>query len=78
GPLARARRVGRGVGRVMVVAALMGGAQGYVGLLVSWYAETAAGATITLLGGVIFLVVLAAKSLLCKVVPHTANDNQYR
>ncbi|MDN6405278.1 metal ABC transporter permease [Corynebacterium sp.] len=56
----------------------MGVAQVYVGLLVSWYAETAAGATITLLGGVIFLVVLAAKSLLCKVVPHTANDNQYR
>lgn len=78
GPPTTALLVVRGVGRVMVVAALMGVAQVYVGLLVSWYAETAAGATITLLGGVIFLVVLAAKSLLCKVVPRTENDNQYR
>lgn len=75
GPPATAVLLVRGIGRVMVFAAVLGVAQVYVGLLVSWYAETAAGATITLLGGLTFLVVLAVREVLCRVHPTNANDN---
>lgn len=78
GPPATALLLVRGIGRVMVTAAVIGVAQVYLGLLVSWYAETAAGATVTLLGGVGFLVVLAAKAVLCRVRLRTANDNHYQ
>ncbi|WP_312802372.1 metal ABC transporter permease [Corynebacterium variabile] len=75
GPPATAVLLVRGIGRVMVLAAVLGVAQVYVGLLVSWYAETAAGATITLLGGLTFLVVLAVREVVCRVHPANANDN---
>lgn len=75
GPPATAVLLVRGIGRVMVLAAVLGVAQVYVGLLVSWYAETAAGATITLLGGLTFLVVLAIRDVVCRVHPTIANDN---
>ena len=75
GPPATAVLLVRGIGRVMVLAAVLGVAQVYVGLLVSWYAETAAGATITLLGGLTFLVVLAVREVVCRVHSTNANDN---
>lgn len=75
GPPATAVLLVRGIGRVMVLAAVLGVAQVYVGLLVSWYAETAAGATITLLGGLMFLAVLAVREVVCRVHPSNANDN---
>lgn len=75
GPPATAVLLVRGIGRVMVLAAVLGVAQVYVGLLVSWYAETAAGATITLLGGLMFLAVLAVREVVCRVHPANANDN---
>jgi zinc/manganese transport system permease protein len=78
GPPATALLLVRGIGRVMVTAAVIGVAQVYLGLVVSWYAETAAGATVTLLGGVGFLVVLAVKTLLCRVGSRTANENHYQ
>lgn len=76
GPPATAVLLVRGIGRVMAAAAVIGVVQVYVGLLVSWYAETAAGATVTLLGGLTFLVVLAARSAVCKVHPRISNDNR--
>lgn len=76
GPPATAVLLVRGIGRVMVLAAVLGVAQVYVGLLVSWYAETAAGATITLLGGLTFLAVLAVREVVCRVHPANANDNR--
>lgn len=75
GPPATAVLLVRGIGRVMVLAAVLGVVQVYVGLLVSWYAETAAGATITLLGGLTFLVVLAIRDAVCRVHSTIANDN---
>lgn len=75
GPPATAVLFVRGIGRVMVVAAVLGVVEVYVGLLVSWYAETAAGATVTLLGGLVFLTVLAGRSVVCRVRTHSDNDN---
>lgn len=75
GPPATAVLLVRGIGRVMLLAAVLGVVQVYVGLLVSWYAETAAGATITLLGGLTFLVVLAIRDAVCRVHSAIANDN---
>jgi zinc/manganese transport system permease protein len=56
---------------------VLGVTQVYVGLLVSWYAETAAGATITLLGGLTFLVVLAVREVVCRVHFANAHDNHF-
>lgn len=78
GPPATALLLVRGIGRVMVLAATIGVVQVYLGLLVSWYAETAAGATVTLLGGLVFLVVLAAKALVCRVISRNENENHYK
>jgi zinc/manganese transport system permease protein len=78
GPPATAVLLVRGIGRVMVLAAVLGVAQVVAGLLVSWYAETAAGATVTLLGGLTFLVVLAVRSAVCRVHPRNDNDNQFQ
>jgi zinc/manganese transport system permease protein len=61
----------------MVLGAVLGVTQVYVGLLVSWYAETAAGATITLLGGLTFLVVLAVREVVCRVHFANAHDNHF-
>ena len=77
GPPATAVLLVRGIGRIMVVASVLGVVQVYVGLLVSWYAETAAGATVTLVGGLIFLCVLAGRSVMCKVHPRIRNDNRF-
>ena len=75
GPPATAVLLVRGIGRVMLLAAVLGVVQVYVGLLVSWYAETAAGATVTLLGGLTFLVVLVIRDAVCRVHSAIANDN---
>lgn len=78
GPPATAVLLVRGIGRIMVVASVLGVVQVYVGLLVSWYAETAAGATVTLVGGLTFLCVLAGRSVMCKVHPRIRNDNRFQ
>lgn len=78
GPPATAVLLVRGIGRVMVLAAVLGVVQVGMGLLVSWYAETAAGATVTLLGGLTFLAVLAVRSAVCRVHPRNDNDNQFQ
>ncbi|WP_258879548.1 zinc ABC transporter permease AztB [Corynebacterium glutamicum] len=46
----------------MIVASLLGCAEIYLGLLISWHASTAAGATITLLSAAIFFATLLTKS----------------
>lgn len=46
----------------MIVAPLLGCAEIYLGLLISWHASTAAGATITLLSAAIFFATLLTKS----------------
>ncbi|OKX82371.1 zinc ABC transporter permease AztB [Corynebacterium glutamicum] len=46
----------------MIVASLLGCAEIYLGLLISWHARTAAGATITLLSAAIFFATLLTKS----------------
>lgn len=47
---------------IMIVASLLGCAEIYLGLLISWHASTAAGATITLLSAAIFFATLLTKS----------------
>lgn len=63
GPPATAFLLFARVGRMMIAAAVLGGFATYVGLLVSWYAETSAGATIALIAVAVFFLVLVAKRL---------------
>ena len=51
----------------MIVASLLGCAEIYLGLLISWHASTAAGATITLLSAAIFFATLLTKSAISKL-----------
>ncbi|QDQ19655.1 zinc ABC transporter permease AztB [Corynebacterium glutamicum] len=52
---------------IMIVASLLGCAEIYLGLLISWHASTAAGATITLLSAAIFFATLLTKSVISKL-----------
>ena len=52
---------------IMIVASLLGCAEIYLGLLISWHASTAAGATITLLSAAIFFATLLTKSAISKL-----------
>jgi ABC-type Mn2+/Zn2+ transport system permease subunit len=51
------------IGSMMVIAGLVGAGSTYVGLLVSYWFDVAAGATIVLVAVVIFFVVLALRSM---------------
>lgn len=51
----------------MIVASLLGCAEIYLGLLISWHASTAAGATITLLSAAIFFATLLTKSAISRL-----------
>lgn len=52
---------------IMIVASLLGCAEIYLGLLISWHASTAAGATITLLSAAIFFATLLTKSAISRL-----------
>ncbi len=52
---------------IMIIASLLGCAEIYLGLLISWHASTAAGATITLLSAAIFFATLLTKSVISKL-----------
>lgn len=61
GPPATAYLFAARVRTIIVSAALLGAGETYLGLLVSWYLKTAAGATIALLAVAVFFAVLVAK-----------------
>ena len=52
---------------IMIVASLLGCAEIYLGLLISWHASTAAGVTITLLSAAIFFSTLLTKSAISRL-----------
>ncbi|WP_217268147.1 zinc ABC transporter permease AztB [Corynebacterium glutamicum] len=52
---------------IMIVTSLLGCAEIYLGLLISWHASTAAGATITLLSAAIFFATLLTKSAISRL-----------
>jgi ABC-type Mn2+/Zn2+ transport system permease subunit len=56
-PAATARMLTESIGRMLVVAPLLGAAFGLVGMYVSWYADVPSGAMITLVGAAVFGVV---------------------
>lgn len=62
-PPATAFLLFNGVPTMMAGAAALGSIATYGGLLISWYAETSAGATIALLAVLLFFLVLVAKRL---------------
>lgn len=64
GPPATAMLVVRRVPAVMVLAVLLGSAEVLAGLLVSYHADTAAGATIALLSVLVFFAVMAGRGAL--------------
>lgn len=55
---------------MMVLSALVGCVSAYVGLLLSWYFDLAAGATIVLVATAIFFVVLMVQPLVPARRPH--------
>lgn len=63
GPPATAALLFKTIPSIMVAAAVLGVAQTYLGLLISWHAGTAAGATITLTSAITFFAVLLAKRI---------------
>lgn len=63
-PPATAVLLVKGVPRIMVSAVLIGAASTVVGLLISYHHNTAAGATMALATVVVFIAVLASKSVL--------------
>lgn len=78
GPPATACLLFDRIGLIMLAASAIGSAATVVGLLVSWYAQTSAGATISLLTVLAFFVVLVAKRVRSALRYFYANDNQYQ
>ncbi|MDN6604958.1 zinc ABC transporter permease AztB [Brevibacterium sp.] len=78
GPPATAYLLFDRIGLIMIAASAIGAAATVVGLLVSWYAPPAAGATIALLTVLAFFVVLVAKRVKSALSYFPANDNQYQ
>lgn len=78
GPPATALLLFREIRWIMAAAAMLGAAQVYIGLLASWYLETAAGATIALLSAATFFGVLVIKRLLDGVRFAMTNENHYQ
>ena len=69
-PAGAAALVTRRLGSMMVVAAAIGIVSTYVGLLLSWHFDLAAGATVVLTAVVIFFVVAVVQSLVPARRPH--------
>jgi ABC-type Mn2+/Zn2+ transport system permease subunit len=69
-PAGAAALMTRRIGSMMIVAAGIGVLSAYVGLLLSWYLDLAAGAMVVLTAVVIFFVVLGAQELLAWRRPH--------
>lgn len=68
-PAASASLFSRKIITMIVVASLIGASSVYIGLLVSYHGDIAAGAAITLTATVIFFVMLAGKHLFQALVP---------
>ncbi|GAB3051851.1 zinc ABC transporter permease AztB [Sediminivirga luteola] len=68
GPPATAALMFSRVRTIMLAAAALGALLTYAGLLISWYAETAAGATIALLTVLVFFVTLLGKRCIIALV----------
>ncbi|MGO3471645.1 MAG: zinc ABC transporter permease AztB [Brevibacterium aurantiacum] len=78
GPPATAYLLCDRIGLIMITASTIGAAATVVGLLVSWYAQTSAGATIALLTVLAFFAVLVAQRVRNTLRYKSANDNQYQ
>lgn len=78
GPPATAYLLFNRVGLIMIAASGIGVAATVFGLLVSWHAQTSAGATIALLTVFAFFVVLVAQRAKGALRYISVNDNQYQ
>ncbi|MFS0896515.1 zinc ABC transporter permease AztB [Mycolicibacterium litorale] len=71
-PPATALLLARSIPRVMTLAAVIGSAAVYIGLLISWHADTAGGATIAGVAVLMFFAATAVKRLVATVRPMAA------
>lgn len=78
GPPATAYLLFGRIGIIMVAASVIGAVATVAGLLVSWYAQTSAGATIALLTVFTFFLVLVAKRVRSALRYISTNDNHYQ
>ncbi|WP_442862596.1 metal ABC transporter permease [Brevibacterium sp. UCMA 11754] len=62
----------------MAAASVIGASACFLGLLVSWYAQTSAGATIALLTVLVFFVVLVARRVRSALRYSQYNENHYQ
>lgn len=69
-PAGAAALITRRLGAMMVVAAIIGVASTYIGLLLSWHLDLAAGASVVLTAVVIFFVVAIVQGLVPSRRPH--------
>ncbi len=69
-PAGAAALLTRRLGAMMALSAAIGAVSAYAGLLLSWYFDLAAGATIVLTATGIFFVILVAQALLPSRRPH--------
>ncbi|MFM8828180.1 MAG: metal ABC transporter permease [Actinomycetota bacterium] len=69
-PAGAAALITRRLGSMMIVAAVIGIASTYIGLLLSWHFDLAAGASVVLTAVVIFFVVAIAQGLVPSRRPH--------
>ena len=78
GPPATAFLLFDRVGSMMIAASVIGALATFFGLLVSWHAQTSAGATIALVAVLIFFAVLVALRLKSALRYFQANENRYQ
>lgn len=78
GPPATAYLLFVRIGAIMIAASAIGAAATFLGLLVSWHAETSAGATIALLAVLAFFAVLVAKRVKSALRYFMRNENHYQ
>ncbi|SDS62148.1 zinc/manganese transport system permease protein [Brevibacterium sandarakinum] len=78
GPPATAYLLFVRIGAIMIAASAIGAAATFLGLLVSWHAETSAGATIALLTVLAFFAVLVAKRVKSALRYFLRNENHYQ
>lgn len=69
-PAGTAALLTRRLGPMMMLSALIGALSAYVGLLLSWHLDLAAGATIVLVAIVVFLITLTVQGLVPSHRPH--------
>lgn len=76
-PASTAALISRRVGVMMLVAAAVGAASVYVGLLLSYHADLAAGASVVVVAVAIFLVTLAATEVRRATAPMSDHDHHH-